>query len=107
MAKIANHKINNEIRELKEFQNYNGTINAYKVDNSYKIIHWSTKILEYDLSSNKIVYLLDYHYSQTTSTLVGRIVRSLPFSSVNSFISELAQTNKKASKRLARMLGLR
>ena len=107
MARIANHKINNEIRELKEFQNYNATIVAYKIGNSYVIQHWATKILEYDLSSRKIVFLLDYHYSQTTSTLVGRIVRSLPFSSVSDFIGELSQHNKKASKRLARMLGLR
>jgi hypothetical protein len=105
MARIANYKIDNEIRSFNTFENYNGTIYASRIGNLYVITHWSTKVLEYDLKSNEIVYLLENHISQTTSTLVGRILRSLPRSAVMSFIGRLVG-HKAQQRRLARMVGM-
>jgi len=103
MAKLANYKIDNEIRSFNDFDNYNGTICGRRQGNSYVVFHWSTKVLEYDLSRNEIVFLYSEHYSQTTSSLVGRIVRSLPRSAVMDFIDRL--TEKPKQRRLARMGG--
>lgn len=105
MAKIPNYKIDNEIRSFNTFENYNGTIIGTRVGNSYVVFHWSTKILEYDLKSNEIMYLLENHISQTTSSLVGRILRSLPRPAVMSFIGRLVG-HKAQQRRLARMVGV-
>jgi hypothetical protein len=104
MPRLANYKIDNEIRSFKDFENYNGTICGRRQGNSYVMFHWSTKVLEYDLSRNEIVFLYPEHFSQTTSSLVGRIVRSLPRSAVMAFIDRL--DSKPKQRRLARMVGI-
>jgi hypothetical protein len=105
MPKLANYKINNEISSFNSFENYNGTIIGTRIGNSYVVYHWSTRILEYDLKSNEIMYLLENHVSQTTSSLVGRILRSLPRPAVVSFIGRL-EGHKAQQRRLARMVGM-
>jgi hypothetical protein len=104
MARLPNYKINTEISSFKPFENYNLSILGVRLGESYLISHWGTKVFEYDTARNEIVYLLDTHYSQTTSTLIGRIVRSLPRSAVMAFIEQL--DSKPKQRRLARMLGI-
>lgn len=104
MPRLANYKIDNEIRSFKDFENYNGTICGRRQGNSYVVYHWSTRILDYDLSRNEIAFLYEEHFSQTTSSLVGRIVRSLPRSAVVAFIENL--DTKPKQRRLARMVGI-
>lgn len=85
--RIANYKIESMIRELKPFVNYNGTITA-EIDERgwYRIVHWNTTILEYDTTTNRIIDLRVGYISQTTSALVGRIVRALPMKAVENHL---------------------
>ena len=104
MSRLPNYKINAEISSFRDFENYNRSIVGYGSEQTYTVIHWDTPVLKYDQLQNKIVYLYGTHYSQTTSALVGRIVRSLPRSAVMSYIESL--DSKQAQRRLARMLGI-
>jgi hypothetical protein len=104
IVRLPNHKLNTEISAFKEFDNYNLSILGRRSGNTYTITHWNTKVLEYDLSKNEIVYLYETHFSQTTSALVGRIIRSLPASAVMAFIEKL--DSKPKQRRFVRMLGI-
>ena len=103
MAKIANHKIEAHISTLTPFVNYNGTIAADRKDGLYEVWHWATKILTYNINTGEIVYLFPSSYSQTTSTLVGRIVRSLPRPAVVKWLSTNPDVSFYNLKRIARM----
>jgi hypothetical protein len=101
--RIANHKIDAEIRKLAPFTNYNATITAELNSRGvYRIVHWYTTILEYDTNTNEIVYLRADYISQTTSTLVGRILRALPQNAVASFLPSIS--DKHDFTRVRRML---
>lgn len=104
--RIPNHKINPMIRGLLPFVNYNATITA-DIDERgiYRINHWRTTILEYDTSTNRILRLRTDYISQTTSTLVGRILRSLPAYTVENYFPQIV--TKDEMKRVRRMLGIR
>ena len=104
MARLPNYKINTEISSFNDFENYNRSIVGVRSGGYYSVSHWGTKVLEYDLSRDKITFLYESHYSQTTSALVGRIVRSLPRSAVISFIEQLP--SKPKQRRFARMVGI-
>jgi hypothetical protein len=78
MARIPNYKIEEKLKNFESFENYNRTITAVRDGSRYSIVHWNTPILEYDVDKSEIVMFRSYHISQTTSTLVGRILRSLP-----------------------------
>jgi hypothetical protein len=104
--RTANYKIDSLVKELKPFTNYNGTITGeldYK--GLYRITHWRTTILEYDTNTNRIIHLQVGYISQTTSTLVGRIVRSLPREAVESYLKFIV--TKYDYNRLLRMLRVR
>jgi hypothetical protein len=88
MAKIANHKIEAHISTLAPFVNYNGSIIATNANDRYRVSHWRTPILTYDINTGRIEYLYSRYYSQTTSALVGRIVRNLPRQAVIRFLEE-------------------
>lgn len=106
MAKIANHKIDDHISTLTPFINYNGTITATRESGIYEITHWATKILTYNINTGEIVWLLPNSISQTTSTLVGRIVRNLPRQSLVKWLMEcpdLSNYNRKRFVRMARL----
>jgi hypothetical protein len=106
MARVANFKIDAEIRKFQPFVNYNGTIIAEMSDAGvYTITHWRTTILQYNIHTHEIISLADNYISQTTSTLVGRILRSLPASSVERFLGYYSPSPTK--KRLLRMLHIR
>lgn len=104
IVRLANYKLNTEISSFREFENYNLSILGRRSGNLYTITHWGTKVLEYDLNKNEIVYLYETHYSQTTSALVGRVIRSLPKSAVAVFIEQL--DSKPKQRRFLRMLGV-
>jgi hypothetical protein len=85
--RIANHKIDAEIRALRPFTNYNATITAELDERGwYRIVHWRTTILEFDTNTSQIISLQVRYISQTTSTLVGRILRALPRQAVEDYL---------------------
>jgi hypothetical protein len=104
--RIPNNKIDSMIRELMPFTNYNATITARIVDRGswqeYEIIHWSTKILSYKLDTNQILSLEVGYISQTTSSLVGRILRNLPKRAVEEHLPYIVR--KDDMKRVRSML---
>ena len=108
MTKIANYEIENRISQLQDFVNYNSSIIATTQilpdEKIYTIIHWNTLILRYSITSDTIYQLDTTYHSQTTSTLVGRIVRSLPNSAVMRHFFSL--DSKPTKRKLARMLRL-
>jgi hypothetical protein len=102
MNKLANHKIGGMIAQLEPFTNYNGTITArHDSSGEYVIRHWSTEILRYDTNTNTIQSMAHGFISQTTSLLIGRIVRNLPDTPVRDY---LAQIDSLDSKRISKML---
>jgi hypothetical protein len=103
MPKIPNWKIEKEISALAPFTNYNGTIVAGRNETTYSVYHWSTEILNYNINTGEIVYLLPNSISQTTSTLVGRIVRNLPRQAVDKWLSTRTDVSLYNLKRIARM----
>lgn len=111
--RIPNHRIDSLVADLEPFTNYNETIRGYRAESRaigapldtaraiYGIIHWRTQILSFDLETQTITHLADWYISQTTSTLVGRILRSLPRESVERYLASMPDTANR--KRLARM----
>jgi hypothetical protein len=106
MSRVANYQINGLIQKFQEFVNYNGTITAEIDDKGiYRITHWRTTILEYDVYNHQIVSLTYGYISQTTSTLVGRILRSLPQPAVENYLGYFSPSAEK--RRLVKMLNTR
>lgn len=102
MKRLPNYKIHLEIRELNPFINYNNTIRATLNENIYSIVHWDTKILEYNTETSQVLFLQTTPISQTTSQLVGRIVRNLPASSVMNYLVQ--NTDKRTIRRISRQM---
>ena len=99
---IPNHAIANKIAGLEPFVNYNGTITATREESGqYVIQHWSTEILRYDMNNRTIKSMAHGFISQTTSSLVGRIVRNLPDTAVDSYLAQIDSWDR---KRIAKML---
>jgi hypothetical protein len=105
MARIANHQINVHLLNELPFVNYNGTIFASISGTRYTVWHWNTLVLDYNLETKKIEALATHYISQTTSTLVGRIVRCLPIQSVIDFL-KTASVPVKDQRRIVRMADL-
>jgi hypothetical protein len=105
--RVPNYKLEPLMRSFSDFTNYNNTISAStnKADNKYVVWHWATKVLEYDLNTNTITFLATPFISQTTSNLIGKLLRSLPQESVRDFIPTIA--SDKDRKRISRMYGVR
>ena len=76
-SRVANWRLPALLSERKPFTNYNASITAEIVGGTYKVTHWRTTILEYDLTTSTISYFEFGYISQTTSALQGKIVRSL------------------------------
>jgi len=102
--RLPNHRIEAEISALKPFVNYNGTISANHSSDIYAVWHWSTKIAEFNTATQKLEFLQVGYISQTTSALIGRILRALPDSAVLEFINALGDNQQR--KRLMRMTRL-
>jgi len=106
MSKIPNWKIEKEISTLCPFLNYNGSIVATRENGIYAISHWETEILKYNTITGCIEFLYTNNRSQTTSTLVGRIVRNLPRQAVVKFIVEKENLSRYDRNRLVKMARL-
>jgi hypothetical protein len=105
MAKIANYKIAGLVATQSPFINYNTSIVAtLNAGGLYEIIHWETKVLTYDTNTGKIVFLFPTFFSQTTSALVGRIVRNLPRQAVLDYLTNTPELSKYNAKRIYKML---
>jgi hypothetical protein len=75
--RIPNHKIDGMISNLSEFTNYNGSIRAEWRGNRYTVTHWQTVVFEYEQGFGSLRMFYPF-ISQTTSVLLGRIVRNFP-----------------------------
>lgn len=100
--RIPNHKIDAKIAELAEFVNYNGTISGGFHGKNYVVFHWNTQILVYNTTWQEIEQLATQKISQTTSTLVGRILRNLPTHAVTKYLDTVSDRND--ARRLRRMV---
>ena len=114
-TRVANHQIDELLRELVPFTNYNASIVATKGDTFYSVTHWSTEIVRIDLvdgerqNYNSVYHFDPRYYSQTTSTLQGRILRNLlspreVYSLVDWYWNN---DNKPLARRLRRLAGAR
>jgi hypothetical protein len=104
--KIANYKINSKLVEQEEFVNYNSSIVAQRTaEGTYQVFHWGTKIFEYDYSNKRVLFLRFDYISQTTSTLIGRIIRSLPEEIVMGLVEDFSE-DKKQQRRILSMSGI-
>jgi len=105
MAKIANYEIEAHISALAPFINYNSSIVANRENGFYRVWHWETQILTYNINTGVIDQLYSHNRSQTTSTLVGRIVRNLPRQAVVKFLveTELGKYDRTRIVKMARL----
>jgi hypothetical protein len=76
-SRVANWRLPALLSERVPFTNYNASITAEIVGGTYRVTHWRTTILEYDLATSTIGYFEFGYISQTTSALQGKIIRSL------------------------------
>lgn len=113
-ARVANHQIDQLLRELVPFENYNRSIIATKGDSFYAVTHWDTEIVRINLvEGERPDYDSVYHfnaryYSQTTSALQGRILRNLLTpSEVWSLLDWYWNNDKPLARRLRRLAGVR
>lgn len=108
MKRIANYQIDKTVNNLAPFVNYNGTIEGDILitdeAKTYSVWHWSTKILSFNLETGNIDFFNTDYFSQTTSTLQGRLLRNLPKASVAKFLTIYPMTadNQKRLRRMAR-----
>lgn len=104
MARIANFKIDEKLAKWESFENYNGTIHGVRSGDRYSIVHWNTVILDYNIASKTIDTIAVGYISQTTSQLLGRIIRALPRDVVLRLIADCgSHYDKKRIERMARI----
>ena len=77
LKRVANWKLDPLIRDCRPFENYNRTIIGQRTENLFMLFHWDTCLLMYDTDTREVLKFDFSFYSQTTSTLQGRIVRNL------------------------------
>ncbi len=75
---IPNYKIDEKLKTFESFENYNRSITAVRNGSLYSITHWDTVILNYDVDNSEILFFRSYFISNTTSKLVGRLIRAFP-----------------------------
>jgi len=113
-TRVANHQIDQLFRELVPFENYNRSIIATKTHSAYTVTHWDTEIARINLTEGErverdAVYFFNIgYYSQTTSTLQGRILRNLfTRQEVDNLLDWYWNNDKPLARRLARLAGRR
>ena len=105
--RIPNYEIDRYLPDCQNFTNYNNTIVGQRVgDSLYEVWHWNTKVFTYDYVLKEIKFIDLRHISQTTSTLIGRIIRSLPDEVVIEQLLKLTYDSKERRRiaSMARML---
>ena len=98
---IPNYKIDEKLKNFESFENYNRSITATREGSLYSVVHWDTVILNYDVDKSEILFFRSYYISQTTSTLVGRLIRALPQATFDRLIERQVQQSERP--RLRRM----
>lgn len=107
MSRIANHQIDSHVKTLTPFVNYNATIQAREgvtAERTYEVWHWSTKMLSFNVETNRIEHLASWYISQTSSALVGRLLRNLPAEAVDAYLESIRFERGGDFKRLSRMV---
>lgn len=108
MARIANYEIDSKLALHDEFLNYNATIAGKRLEGTtiYQVWHWRTLVFEYDYHTKEVLLFRLDPISQTTSTLVGRIIRSLPLEVVERLVKNATgdRTQQRRILSMARML---
>lgn len=89
MKRLPNHEIGTLIAKLYPFTNYNNTIEGFFDGNDYVIKHWDTEMFRLDCENKRIKHFEIDHISQTSSVLVGRILRNVRIE----FVAEYIQSN--------------
>lgn len=114
--RVANHEIDALLRDLVPFTNYNASIVAtLDYTGIYSVTHEGTEIARVDArfrrfgNKDALIWLDLAYYSQTTSTLQGRIVRNLLTRSevLNTLDWYQNQGDKENATRLKRLARLR
>jgi hypothetical protein len=113
-TRIANHKIDEMLRELVPFTNYNNSIVATKTQWDYRVMHWGTEIVRIALvegerqNYDSVAWFNGRYYSQTTSALQGRILRNLlTMREVENLLDGYQNSDIETYRRLARMARVR
>lgn len=104
MARIANYKIDEKLKRFDSFENYNGTIVGTRWGSRYTVVHWRTVILDYDVDKREIETIALGYISQTTSTLLGRILRALPQEVIEDLLKQIP--HRSAQRRVLSMAGM-
>lgn len=103
MARVPNHKLDGYFARLEPVENYNGTIRAYYVDGVYTVQHWNTVIARVD-SFTGTFWAYPHYISQTTATLVGRVLRSRSRDDVARWVNREIISGEIDSKRARQLL---
>lgn len=77
LKRVPNFRLDPLIRDCLPFENYNRSIIGQRTDSLFMLFHWDTCLLMYDTETKDLISFDFEYYSQTTSTLQGRIVRNL------------------------------
>jgi hypothetical protein len=97
---IPNYKIDEKLENFESFENYNRSITAVRNGSLYSITHWDTVILNYDVDKSEILFFRSYFISNTTSKLVGRLIRAFPQATFDRLLETQRQQDR---PRLMRM----
>jgi hypothetical protein len=77
LKRVPNFRLDPLIRDCLPFENYNRSIIGQRTSYLFMLFHWDTCLLMYDTETKELLRFDFDYYSQTTSTLQGRIVRNL------------------------------
>lgn len=88
---------------LRPFVNYNATITAEIENGVYTVTHWRTVMLRYNVHTNVIEDIRADYISQTSSSLLGKLVRNIDRLAVDRWLAS-ANLPKYDALRIKRML---
>jgi hypothetical protein len=97
---IPNYKIDEKLKNFESFENYNRSITATREGSLYSVVHWDTVILNYDVDKSEILFFRSYYISQTTSTLVGRLIRAFPQATFDKLLKRERQQDRPRLRRM-------
>jgi hypothetical protein len=97
---IPNYKIDEKLKNFESFENYNKSITAVRKGSLYSVTHWDTVILNYDVDNSEILFFRSYYISQTTSTLVGRLIRAFPQATFDKLLERQRQQDRPRLRRM-------
>jgi hypothetical protein len=97
---IPNYKIDEKLKNFESFENYNRSITAVREGSLYSVTHWDTVILNYDVDKSEILFFRSYYISQTTSTLVGRLIRAFPQATFDRLLERQRQQDRPRLRRM-------